>query len=415
MSNSPQLTAIVDNIDQNWPDQADENITSIDRAIRSIRTHLGMEVAYVSKFEDGYSVFREVDAPGLEHLIKVGDRHSLDDVYCRHILEGRLPNLIPDTSANPFAKAMPITDAVPIGKHMSIPLTLSDGSVYGMFCCLGPNPDETLTERDLKTMNVFAEFTSSEIQREIEVERKNKLVEQRIRQVIEDDQLTINYQPIYKLKDSRPAGFECLARFQTEPYRPPNIWFQEAEDVSMGCWLEKQAIKQALTLLELLPNQAYLAVNASPKTVMSENFEDVFARRAFDRIVLEITEHAHVPDYDLLNAALRPMRERGIRLAVDDAGSGYSSLQHIVQLKPDIIKLDIALTANVDKDEMRAALASALIAFASAIGCEIVAEGVETQSELQALKNLGVHKAQGYYLGKPMAADLAMELMASGQ
>ena len=411
MTKADELSVIIDQLPSEASDSGEGNTSSIDRALRTIRTHLGMEVAYVSRFVDNNSVFREVDAPGLEHLIQVGDTHSLDDVYCRHILNGRLPKLMPDTSAEPFAKAMPITDAVPIGKHMSIPLKLSDGSVYGMFCCLGPAPDATLTDRDLRTMNVFAEFTAFEIEREIEAERTKREKREQIIQAIDEKRLAIRYQPIYQVNDHRPVGFECLSRFQTEPYQPPNVWFQEAADVALGEWLEKEAIKAALPQLKSIHEKAYLALNASPETVMSADFAKVFDNVPHDRIVLEITEHAHVSDYASLNLALSPLRRNGIRLAVDDAGSGYSSLQHIIQLKPDIIKLDISLTANVDKDPMRYALASALISFARTIGCEIVAEGIETKTELAALKALGVHKVQGYYLAKPMEALTAAALL----
>ena len=96
----------------------------IQDALVAIRNHLGMEVAYFSEFSQGRTIFRRVDAPGLEHLIKVGDSHSLNDVYCNHILEGRLPELIPDTSQIPLTWEMPITAAVPIGSHISIPIRL---------------------------------------------------------------------------------------------------------------------------------------------------------------------------------------------------------------------------------------------------------------------------------------------------
>lgn len=137
--------------------------TMIDRVLQSVRQHLGMEVAYVSEFVGNDSVYRAVDAPGLEALIKPGDRRSLDDVYCRHILAGRLPELIPDTSAIPLAAAMPITQAVPIGAHVSVPLKLSDGSVYGMFCCLSPSTNRTLNDRDLQVMRAFADIAAQQI------------------------------------------------------------------------------------------------------------------------------------------------------------------------------------------------------------------------------------------------------------
>jgi len=89
----------------------------IKAALKAAREHLGMEVAYVSEFVGDKSVFRSVDAPDKQELVKVGDEHSIDDVYCKHILEGRMPELIPDTSKQIIARSLPITKAAPIGAH----------------------------------------------------------------------------------------------------------------------------------------------------------------------------------------------------------------------------------------------------------------------------------------------------------
>lgn len=373
----------------------------IDLALKSVRTHLGMQVAYLSEFVENRSVFRGVDAPGLEHLIKVGDSQSLDDVYCRHIIEGRLPSLMPDTAAIPFAAAMPITDAVPIGKHMSIPIRLADGEVFGMFCCLGPQADPSLNERDLQTMKVFADLVAHEVRRDVQSKRAHAAKIERMRQVIEQQQMSTVYQPIFDLSNNRIAGYECLTRFSAMPLRTPDVWFKEAGEIDRGTYLEISAIALALRALDHLPSNLYLGVNASPQTVVSSEFASTLEGVPLDRVVLEITEHAEVADYDLLLWSMEALRERGMRLAVDDAGAGYSGLQHILKMKPDLIKLDLALTRNIDVDLSRRALTAALVSFARATDSSIIAEGVETAEELAAIKSLGVQKAQGYFLGKP--------------
>lgn len=120
------------------------------------------------------------------------------------------------------------------------------------------------------------------------------------------------------------------------------------------------------------------------------------------RLVIEIKEHAHVENYDDLTAALTPLRTLGVKVAVDDVGSGYASMRHVLNIRPDIIKLDISLTRAIDSDRTRRALASALCEFARQTDRRIVAEGVETSEELETLRSLGVDAAQGYYLGKPV-------------
>ena len=387
---------------------------AVKRALQVIRSHLGMNVAYVSEFVDGRSVFRAVDAPGLEELAKVGDSHSLDDVYCRHILEGRLPELIPDTAANPITAAMPITQAAHIGSHMSVPIRLADGSTYGMFCCLGFEANQSLNERDLNMMKAFAELAAFEINREVEAKRESDAKRTRIKDVIDGRKISIVYQPIWNLASHKPVGLECLSRFSAPPQRTPDLWFNEAAQAGLGRDLELAAIRMALTAFSSkLPAAAYLAVNASPATILSGELKDIMQTVPAERIVLEITEHAHVADYDLLLAALEPLRQRGVRIAVDDAGAGYSSLQHILHLRPDIIKLDMGLTRHIDLDRARRALASALIKFAHDTGCRIIAEGVETALELKTLEELGAEMAQGYFLARPMTFDKAVALFAA--
>ena len=157
------------------PSAGDTGQLSLQRALSAVRQHLNMDVAYLSQIDGNDSIFEMVDAPGLEELVKPGDRRSLDDVYCRHIVEGRLPELIPDTSEIPFAMDLPITEAVPIGSHMSIPLRLPDGELYGMFCCLSAKPNPSLNERDLGTMRMFADLAAERVSDRVKKERELEL------------------------------------------------------------------------------------------------------------------------------------------------------------------------------------------------------------------------------------------------
>ncbi len=379
----------------------------IDQALATVRRHLGMEVAYLSEFVDGRSVFRAVDAPGFEAQAHVGASMSLEDVYCQHILEGRLPELIADTADVPLAASMPITSMLPIGSHVSIPIRRPDGTPYGMFCCLSRSPNPTLNARDLEIMRVYSNLAAREINGALAERAARGLIEVRIAQVLETDGFAIAYQPIFELGKSVPSGFEALCRFAPEPYRTPDVWFAEAEQVGRQVELEVSAIRAALRALAVLPEGVYLSINASPVTVMRGGLYELFEGR-FERILLEVTEHAAVPDYAELAEALAPLRFQGMRLAVDDAGAGYSGLQHILRLRPDVLKLDMALTRGIDGDFAQRSLAAALVHFAKETRALIVAEGIETERELETLRGLGIDLGQGYFLGRPM--DLAAAL-----
>ncbi len=384
---------------------------AIDRFLRAARAHLHLQVAYVSEIIGTESVFRHVDAPGLEHLVKPGDRKSLDDVYCRHILEGRLPELIPDTAAEPLAVSMPITQAVPIGAHVSVPVRLPDGRLYGMFCCLGPAADPTLNPRDLGMMRTLASLAGAEIAREQEDAQALAARRAPVAAMLHAGAFETVLQPIWRLGSARPIGFESLTRFHGEPRQGPDQWFADAAAVGLGTELELAAIARALDALEALPAGIYLSVNASPSTACDPRLHALLAKGDLGRLVLEITEQQRFEAFGRLEAALAGLRAQGMRLAVDDAGSGYAGLQQILRLKPDIIKLDRFFVREIDRDPVRRALAAALAEFAARIHCQIVAEGVEEEAELEALRELGFETIQGYLLGRPGPVSAARALV----
>jgi EAL domain-containing protein (putative c-di-GMP-specific phosphodiesterase class I) len=219
--------------------------------------------------------------------------------------------------------------------------------------------------------------------------------------------LKMVFQPVIDLRRGTVAGAEALARFAIEPRRTPDVWFQEAWDVELGVELEVMAITRALASLDSLPAGSHMAVNASPQTLVSPLLDAALSDVPGDRVIVELTEHAQVSDYANVKGAIDRYRERGIRLAIDDAGAGFSSLQHILVLRPDLIKLDRSLTMGIDGDPVRFALAAALVTFAASLDAEICAEGIEKPEELAALQHLGIAYGQGYFLGHPLPLPLA--------
>ncbi|HVL06639.1 MAG TPA: EAL domain-containing protein [Acidimicrobiales bacterium] len=224
--------------------------------------------------------------------------------------------------------------------------------------------------------------------------------ERRIEKVLAEDLVSMVFQPIVSLVDGRLVGVEALARFDAEPRRPPNEWFAEANAVGRGVDLELHAVRTALCQLDDLGFGAYMSVNASPATI-GPGLATLLAQFPGNRIVLELTEHTIVGDYGALVEGLVRSRREGVRIAADDTGAGYSGLQHLLRLRPNVVKLDTGLTRNIDEDPVRRALASALVAFAAEIGAALVAEGVESVGELRSLRALGIPAAQGYRLARP--------------
>ncbi|MBF6557912.1 MAG: EAL domain-containing protein [Acidimicrobiales bacterium] len=237
---------------------------------------------------------------------------------------------------------------------------------------------------------------------ELEAEQQREQREQLIRVTIADRSFETHFQPIVDLRSGQPVGAEALSRFAQLPVRAPDAWFAAAASVGLGVELELAALDMALEQLHLLPSNLYLSLNASVETIMSEQFGASLAGIPAERIVLELTEHTRVDDYQKFEQSIEAIRSKGVRLAVDDAGAGYSSLQHILNLQPDVIKLDIGLTRGIDKDPARRALGRALLTFGlDAYKASIVAEGIETEGEFETLRALGCPLGQGYFLGRP--------------
>jgi EAL domain-containing protein (putative c-di-GMP-specific phosphodiesterase class I) len=383
---------------------------SVNKFLRAVRRHLGMDVAFVSQFRSSDRVMRNVDAQG-PSPIQAGDAIPLKEGYCQHVVEGRLPELIPDTARVPAALAIPATAAIPIGAHLSVPIKLADGSCYGTFCCFSFKADYSLGQRDLEMMRVFAEILADQINIDIVLAKSRAERVRRIESALSAGHPAIVYQPIYDLETHRIAGFECLSRFHLEPQRPPNEWFSEAHDVGLATALELAAIREALRGLEHLRSPLFLTMNCSPDIIADGSLYEVIKQAELSRLVVEITEHVHVDDYAALLHQLSLLRALGMRVAIDDAGAGYASMRHILKIRPDFIKLDISLTKNIDADSTQRALAAALIAFARETGATIVAEGIETEAELRTLKRLGICQAQGYYLARPAPLRESMSLL----
>ena len=233
----------------------------------------------------------------------------------------------------------------------------------------------------------------------------------RIERVIRQRDIRMVYQPVLDLATGALVGVEALSRFPADPSRGPDRWFADANRAGLGVELELCAVESALDALPQLPNDAFLAVNVSPATLVTERLIEVVPPAVAPRIVIELTEHVPVEDYETINAAAGRLRRHGARVAVDDTGAGYAGFRHLISLKPDIVKLDICLTRGIDHDPGRRALTSALVRFTQDTDATLIAEGIETGEELSTLHQLHVDWAQGYHLGRPQ--PLA-ELLARG-
>lgn len=383
---------------------------NIERILGAVRGHLGVEIAFVARYvEDDLRELTHVNTD-LDLPMGPGYRNPVEDGYCWHILHGRLPELIQDVADHPLCGTMEITDFLPVGCHLNVPLRLSDGTVWGSFCALGRQPDRTLTERDMGVVRAFAGLAAERIESSLEGDILLAQTRRAIEAMLDGHAISIFQQPIHALSTGRAVGVECLARFPDATRAGPDVWFNDADACGLGIDLEMAAVRCALESMSHIPRGMYGAINASPETLMSGALAKALADCDAPNVVVEVTEHHQVADFASLRDALDDIRGRA-RIAIDDVGTGYAGLRHIVDLKPDILKMDMSLTRDIHVDPARRALTVALVGFASEIGCKVVAEGIETEREYDMMRELGVDYGQGYLMSRPLPVVAAQQYL----
>ena len=281
---------------------------------------------------------------------------------------------------------------------VNAPLMWKDGTLGVISLGSYGQPSESVMAERLSTAREFGVVAGALLGPMLAERARIEQIQARVQAIIEGREFQPVFQPIVELESGRTVGYEALTRFADG--RRPDLWFADAAMAGVGVHLEVATMSAAQEDAAFLPANAYLSLNVSP--ALATAFLPLVAtlEAATRDTVLEITEQVPVESYAGLRAALDHLRGH-VRVAVDDAGAGYAGLRHILEIRPQIVKLDIALVRGVNADPARRALISSMVAFAAETDCALVAEGVETEAELATLRGLGVTFGQGYLFGRP--------------
>jgi EAL domain-containing protein (putative c-di-GMP-specific phosphodiesterase class I)/DNA-binding response OmpR family regulator len=283
-----------------------------------------------------------------------------------------------------------------------IPLRTSK-AVLGAMIAATPRPDgiRYLTER-LPILESYGAVASALLAPGIQERQQRGTIRAGLESVLTEGAFQPVFQPIVDLAAETTIGYEALTRF-SDGTRPDRR-FADASAVGLGHELEAATLSAAVRAADDLPPEAWLSLNVSPGFLLEGTRLRAVMRDARRPLVLEITEHVVIEDYAAFRACVSGLGGE-LRYAVDDAGAGFSSFRHILELRPDFVKLDLALVRDIDADEIRQALVAGIVYFARSSHCRLVAEGIETTAELAMLRSLGVDLGQGYVLGRPAAAE----------
>jgi EAL domain-containing protein (putative c-di-GMP-specific phosphodiesterase class I) len=365
--------------------------------LRTAKDALGLSLTFLSRL-DGETQHLEVVESAIP-IFRDGQTQPQATSFCQAILDGKLPNVIKNVAKLPEAKRLPAARFPRIRSFVSVPVTLSDGSLYGTFCAAGFTADNQLTKRDQALMEVLARAAATIIEPGVHERRRTADIQRRLQPVISAGGPRVVLQPIVSLRDGTRVGSEALSRFPEAWGKPPDEVFAEATSIGAGLELELLAFHGAAAYLWQV--DGYIAINFSPATLLNARCRELLADLPAERVLLELSEHDQVQDYAELSAAIAPLRAAGMRLAIDDVGAGFSSLRHIVLTEPDVIKLDRSIVAGASTDPILRTLVHSLVDFGHACGAKVVAEGVETEQDAVALRDAGVDYGQGWHFGRP--------------
>lgn len=305
-----------------------------------------------------------------------------------------------DWAAAPVDPSAPSAEILAGGIRTTAHIPIHTGDDYiGMLVVASRAADspEWMADR-MPLLTELAAFAGSLMRATRADDEQLAVLRAEIAEVIRTSSMHIAYQPVVTLADGSVWGVEALTRF--EDGRRPDERFAEAWRVGLGPELELACARLALRDASRLPPHACLSINLSPQVIVS-GAAQALVRSCERPLAFEVTEHVPIDDYAALRRAL--LESGPAHVAVDDAGAGYASLRHILELQPDVVKLDIGLVRNIDSDPARQALVAGLVHYAQTAGLDLIGEGIETEAERATLRSLGVPLGQGYLFGRPAA------------
>jgi EAL domain-containing protein (putative c-di-GMP-specific phosphodiesterase class I)/CheY-like chemotaxis protein len=291
-----------------------------------------------------------------------------------------------------------------------IPLRTSTALLGAIVVCTKATDGITFLAGRLPVLESFGAVASALLGPGIVSRQQRGEIRRDLEAVLASEAFLPVFQPVVDLASGETVGHEALTRF--DDGTRPDRRFADADAVGLGLELEAACLAAAMAAAPRLPGNGWLSLNVSPALLLERARLSVCLDGQERSSVLEVTEHVAIENYSAIREAVSSIGAN-VRIAVDDAGAGFASFRHILELRPDYVKLDIGLVRNIDHDDVRQALVAGIVYFAKKSGCRLIAEGIETEGERDQLRSLGVDLGQGYLLGRPAAVGDQLEPAAA--
>lgn len=367
-----------------------------ERVCIAVRLALAADIVTVMLFEKG-----------LVTTLGSSTMDGVSVVHPRVVSPDRAGYVIERTRAGPWVEmsaAAAVTGDQELGLACSAyaPILSDDGTTVGVLvgASMAADDGERVTGW-LPLVSDLAGVASALLTPHLRAGREADTERRSIETLIAERRFASVFQPVVELESRRVVGYEALTRFDEEA---PQVVFARARASGIGVELERACLSASLDAACSLPSTSWLSLNASPQLLIGDGTLHELLSTSQHNLIIEITEGVPITDYVAMRAAIARLGP-SVQLAIDDAGAGYASLRHIIELRPSVVKLDMGLIRGINEDPIRQAMIAGIVHFADEIGCTLVGEGVETAEEAQALMDLGVRMGQGYLFARPASVE----------
>lgn len=363
------------------------------------REALRMDVAFVSALDGDEQTFTHLAGDGESFGWRTGmtipevGAHGHDGSAAEPL------DVVPDAPQDGVPARLAAASRAGIESYAGVPLTLGSGRVYGALCVIS-HAHQPLDGSDVAFMNLLGNLISTELSQQEQQDTGRSLQLRDLASWLAPSGMSMHLQPIVQLGSRAAWGYEALARFHGHPGSPSNV-FAAAGLAGMGAELELAAVRNAVALLHQLPEPLVMSINVSSATLDGPELLETLLEHPGDRLMVELTDQVDLAEQFYLRPTVRDLQAHGVRVALDEKGSGFAELQGILALAPDVLKLDIGLVRAIDSDPVRRSLLRSLVGFAEEAEITLIAEGIETREQLDTLEEIGITLGQGRLLGAP--------------
>lgn len=368
------------------------------RGLELVLEQTSMDAAFVSRFVgDDREVVMAAGGDGVEQLVgRVDPRHLS---YCGLIADGHVGEVVADVRRHPVLRALDATATLGIGAYMGVPILDATGSAFGTVCAYAREPRPELDDADADGLRLLAAAAAESLRLDCSWGLRRDRAATDVAELVASDRLVAHGQPIVDLRRGTAVGFEALLRIDGDD-RGPGFWFEHAELGEATMELELAALDAATRLRSQTDPRQWMTVNVETESLASPVVLARLERLAGQRVLVEITERGG-EESPALQPAVDHLRDLGLGIAIDDAGAGHATLERLVALEPDVIKLAQTIVSGSDGSRRQQTLLRTLVSLADDFGASVIAEGIETPAELSTLRWLGVRFGQGFLLGRP--------------